>query len=106
MALFLGVSYKCKNIFFIHPKIFIMSTESKGLSGAAYRETTSTDSKDLSKVLFGALAGAAAGSIIGVLFTEKGIETRKRLGEGTRNMASNLKDKVSDITAGIADKYA
>lgn len=83
-----------------------METESKGLSGATYRQTTSTKSKDLSKVLFGALAGAAAGSIVGVLFTEKGIETRKRLGESSRNMASNLKDKVSDITEGIADKYA
>ena len=90
-----------------------MSTESNELSGAAYRYTTSTDSKDLSKVLFGALAGAAAGSIIGVLFTEKGIETRKRVGEGSRNIANNLKDKVADIKdkvadikENIADKYA
>ena len=83
-----------------------MSTESNELSGAAYRYTTSTDSKDLSKVLFGALAGAAAGSIIGVLFTEKGIETRKRVGEGSRNIANNLKGKVADIKENIADKVA
>ena len=83
-----------------------METESKGLTGATYRQTTSTDSKDLSKVLFGALAGAAAGSIIGVVFTEKGIETRKRVGERSRNIANNLKDKVADLKENIADKYA
>ena len=90
-----------------------MNTESKELSGTAYQGTTSTNSKDLSKVLFGALAGAAAGSIIGVFFTEKGIETRKRVGEGSRNIANNLKDKVADIKdkvadikENIADKYA
>ena len=83
-----------------------METESKGLTGATYRQTTSTDSKDLSKVLFGALAGAAVGSIIGVVFTEKGIETRKRVGERSRNIANNLKDKVADLKENIADKYA
>lgn len=83
-----------------------MDTETKELSGAEYWSNSSTDSKDLSKVLFGALAGAAAGSIIGVLFTEKGIETRKRLGEGSRNIANNLKDKVSGIKENISDKYA
>ncbi|HEX8278667.1 MAG TPA: YtxH domain-containing protein [Segetibacter sp.] len=83
-----------------------MNTESKELLGTAYQGTTSTDSKDLSKVLFGALAGAAAGSIIGVFFTEKGIETRKRVGEGSRNIAKNFKDKVADIKENIADKVA
>lgn len=90
-----------------------MNTETKELSGADYLGNSSTDSNDLSKVLLGALAGAAAGSVIGVLFTEKGIETRKRLGEGSKNIASNLKDKVSDIKdkvsdikENIADKYA
>lgn len=83
-----------------------MNSKTKGLSGADYWSNTSTDSKDLSKVLFGALAGAAAGSIVGVLFTEKGIETRKRLGEGSRNIANNLKDKVSDKVSDIKDKVS
>ncbi|MEJ7677378.1 MAG: YtxH domain-containing protein [Segetibacter sp.] len=82
-----------------------MNSESKEYSGTDYRGTTSTDSRDLTKVVIGALAGAAAGSLIAGLFTEKGIETRKRIGEGSRNIANNLKEKVSDITEGIADKY-
>lgn len=82
-----------------------MNLESKDLSGATYRGNTSADSNDLSKVLIGALAGAAAGSLIAGLFTEKGIETRKRVAEGSKNIANNLKHKVSDITEGIGDKY-
>lgn len=82
-----------------------MYTESKELSGNAYRDTASGDSKDLSKVLIGALAGAAAGSIVGGLFTEKGMEARRKVREGSKNIASNLKDKVADVKEGIADKY-
>ncbi len=82
-----------------------MYSESKELSDYPYRDTTSGDSKDLSKVLIGALAGAAAGSLIGGLFTEKGIEARNRVSEGSKNIANNLKDKVSGIKEGIADKY-
>lgn len=102
MALFL--LFLIKTILFT-PKIFIMNLESRDLSGATYRGNTSTDSNDLSKVLIGALAGAAAGSLIAGLFTEKGIETRKRVAEGSKNIANNLKHKVSDITEGIGDKY-
>jgi len=83
-----------------------MYLESKELSGASYRDATGGDRKDLSKVLIGALAGAVAGSIIAALFTEKGIEARKRVSEGSKNIANNLKDKVSDITEGIADKVS
>jgi gas vesicle protein len=91
-----------------------MNIQSRDLSGGTYRSTTGdnpnrsttgNNSNDLSKVLIGALAGAAVGSIIGVLFTEKGIEARKRVSEGSKNMAKNLKEKVSDITEGLADKY-
>lgn len=69
------------------------------------KSTTSGNSKDVSKVLTGALAGATAGSIIGGIFTKKGMEVRKQVSEGSKNMANNLKDKVSDITENIADKY-
>ena len=59
-----------------------------------------------SKVLLGVLAGAAAGAVLGVLFApDKGIETRKRIGEGSKDIATNLKDKFSDLVDGIADKY-
>lgn len=82
-----------------------MDTESRDLLDDTYSSTTSTDSQDLNKVLIGALAGAAAGSLLVGLFTEKGIETRKRLGEGSKNMAKSVKEKVSDLKDGIADKY-
>lgn len=96
-----------KNIktFLFTSKIFIMNLQSEELTGSADKSTTSGNSKDLSKVLIGALAGAAAGSLIGGIFTEKGIEARMRVSEGSKNMAKNLKDKVSDISEGIADKY-
>jgi len=83
-----------------------MDMETKGLSDAGYRDTTSTGSNDLSKVLIGALAGAAAGSLIAGLFTEKGIEVRSRVGESSRNMANNLKDKASTMTENIAGKVS
>ena len=59
-----------------------------------------------SKVLLGVLAGAAAGAVLGVLFAaDRGVETRRKLGEGSKDIASNLKDKFSDLVDGIADKY-
>ena len=59
-----------------------------------------------SKVLLGVLAGAAAGAILGVLFApDKGTETRRRVSEGSRDVAGNLKDKFSDLVDGIADRY-
>ena len=59
-----------------------------------------------SKVLLGVLAGAAAGAVLGVLFApDRGVETRRKLGEGSKDIATNLKDKFSELVDGIADKY-
>lgn len=59
-----------------------------------------------SKVLLGVLAGAAAGAILGVLFApEKGAETRKKIEEGSKDVASTLKEKFSELVDGIAEKY-
>jgi gas vesicle protein len=59
-----------------------------------------------SKVLLGVLAGAATGAILGVLFApDNGVETRRRLGESSRDIANNLKSKFSELVDGIADKY-
>lgn len=82
-----------------------MYSESEVSSGNAYRGTTGANVNDTSKLMIGAIAGAVAGSLVAALFTEKGIETRRRLGEGSRNMANNFKGKFSDMTEGVADKY-
>jgi gas vesicle protein len=51
-----------------------------------------------SKVLLGFLAGAFAGSILGVLFApDKGTETRRKISEKTGDMAEALKEKVADF---------
>jgi gas vesicle protein len=71
-----------------------------------YSSTSNTNSDDLKKVLLGALAGAAVGSLIGALYTEKGIETRNRVSYRSRKMANNVKEKASDITGGIKDKVS
>ena len=59
-----------------------------------------------SKVLMGIVAGAAAGAVLGLLFApEPGVETRRKIGEGSKDMAANLKEKFSELVDGIADKY-
>ena len=59
-----------------------------------------------SKVLMGIVAGAAAGAVLGLLFApEPGIETRRKIGEGSKDMATNLKEKFAELVDGIADKY-
>ena len=59
-----------------------------------------------SKVLLGVMAGVAAGAILGVLFApDKGEETRKKLTEGSKDVADNLKEKFSDFVDSVADKY-
>lgn len=51
-----------------------------------------------SKVLLGFLAGAFAGSILGVLFApDKGAETRKKISRKTGDISDALKEKVSDF---------
>lgn len=82
-----------------------MSSTSKKISGNAYSYSAGVDSKDLSKVLIGALAGAAAGVIISGLSTKKGIEVRNQISESSKSISNNLKDKVSDAAEEIADKY-
>ena len=67
--------------------------------------TKSGKSKDLSIIITGALAGAAAGSVISGLFTQKGIEVRKNIGKSGKKISTNVKHKVADIADNIADKY-
>lgn len=58
-----------------------------------------------SKILLGTLAVSVAGSIIWVFAAKKGIETRKHFGKSSKNMAKNLKEKITNIADDIADTY-
>ncbi len=62
--------------------------------------------KSGSKVLLGVLAGAATGAILGILFApDKGEETRKKLSDGSKDVADNLKKKFGEFVDSVADKY-
>lgn len=50
------------------------------------------------KIILGILAGAVAGSIIGILFApDKGTETRKKIIHKGEEYADNLKEKVNGL---------
>src|SRR6476661_2372607 len=82
-----------------------MNANSRGSSNYEYDNTTGSTSSDLTKVLIGALAGAAIGSLVGGAFTQKGVEIRNRVGEGSKDLANNIKEKFSDMKGTISDKY-
>lgn len=59
-----------------------------------------------SKVLLGALAGAATGALIAGLFaTEEGDEVLNKLSENSKDLANNLKGKFSDLKDNVAETY-
>jgi len=56
------------------------------------------------KVLLGFLAGAFAGSILGVLFApDKGTETRRKISKKTADVSDALKEKVRDFAEDMKD---
>ncbi len=58
------------------------------------------------KVFFGAVAGFAAGAVLGVLFAPaKGTVTRKRLSQKATNYADDVKEKFSEYVDAITEKY-
>lgn len=57
------------------------------------------------KVILGALAGVAAGAILGVLFApEKGTDTRKKIAEKGKDAAGDLKTKYNDLIDKLTSK--
>ena len=59
-----------------------------------------------SKTVLGFLAGAAVGSILGILFApDKGTETRKKITETGSDVTDSLKSKFNDFIDGIKDAY-
>lgn len=59
-----------------------------------------------SKTVLGFLAGAAVGSILGILFApDKGTETRKKITDTGGDVTDSLKSKFNDFIDGIRDTY-
>lgn len=59
-----------------------------------------------SKILVGFLAGAAVGSVLGILFApDKGIETRRKISETGTDVTDSLKQKFNDFVDGIRETY-
>ena len=59
-----------------------------------------------SKTVLGFLAGAAVGSILGILFApDKGTEIRKKITETGTDVTDSLKAKFGEFVDGIKDTY-
>ena len=57
------------------------------------------------KVVLGALAGVAAGAMVGVLFApDKGSETRRKIAKKTGDYAHSVKDGFSSLINGTKEK--
>lgn len=57
------------------------------------------------KVILGALAGVAAGALIGILFApDKGSETRKKIASKSGEYFESAKEKLSDVLDNFAEK--
>lgn len=58
-----------------------------------------------SNIITGVLIGAAAGTILGILFApEKGKDTREKLRRKGVDLKDNLKGRINDLVDGIADE--
>ena len=61
-------------------------------------------SKSTTNVLLGFVAGAAAGTITGVLFApEKGTKTRKKIKKKVKRTQEDLKDNISESVSDLKD---
>ena len=56
------------------------------------------------KVAIGVVAGVATGAVLGLLFApDKGRETRRKIIEKEKDLVKNLKDKMDEAGAMVAD---
>jgi gas vesicle protein len=59
------------------------------------------------KILLGFLAGAVAGTAIGILFApDKGSETRRKIVDESQDLADNLKGKFNNLVDGVKEKFS
>ena len=57
------------------------------------------------KIITALVLGAAAGAVLGVLFApDKGSETRKKIADGSSELADSLKAKANDLAEEMSDK--
>ena len=64
-----------------------------------------SNSNDTGKIIVALVAGAAIGGVLGVLFApDKGCETRKKIFNGAKNLADNLKDKTEEEAGNVEQK--
>ncbi len=62
--------------------------------------------KSFAKVLFGAVAGMAAGAALGILFApEKGSDTRKKIAQKGEELKDSAKEKFTDLVDMVSDKF-
>lgn len=83
-----------------------MKNDSTRFQEGYYNDNEGTRQSDTTKLLLGALAGAALGTMIASLYTEKGIEVRKSVSDRSREFASGVKEKTTEITGGIKEKVS
>ncbi len=58
------------------------------------------------KIVLGALAGLAAGAVLGILFApEKGSRTRKKISNMGQDYAADITDKFNDFIEVVNDKF-
>lgn len=59
-----------------------------------------------SKLIVALLAGAAIGATLGILFApEKGSETRRKVADGAKDLADNLRGKAEDGLSSLKDRF-
>ena len=57
------------------------------------------------KIVLGALAGLAAGAVLGILLApDKGSETRKKIAKKGKDVADDVKVKYNDVINTLASK--
>ena len=58
------------------------------------------------KILFGVLAGVAAGAVLGILFAPaKGSKTRKKIAKKGMDYADELSEKLKDFMEEMTEKF-
>lgn len=58
------------------------------------------------KVVLGALAGLAAGAILGILFApDKGTNTRKKIADKGKGSIDDIKKRYDDVVGSITSKF-